>query len=100
MIRPALTLAALPLLALAGACTMNGDTRPAPEAGVQCNANALDALVGKARSPDVEAQALRLSGAKTVRWLGPDSAMTMDFRVDRLNLTTDADGKITGSRCG
>lgn len=86
------------------AFAMTGCTQtPPPEAdapGVECNAAKLGALVGKTRSAAVEAEALRLSGAKTVRWLAPDSVATMDFRVDRLNLYTDASGKITRSGCG
>ncbi|AQR73088.1 I78 family peptidase inhibitor [Sphingomonas sp. LM7] len=74
---------------------------PATDApGVECNAAKLDTLVGKTRSAAVEAEALRLSGAKSVRWLAPDSVATMDFRVDRLNLYTDASGKITRAGCG
>ncbi|MDV3456462.1 I78 family peptidase inhibitor [Sphingomonas sp. HF-S4] len=91
---------ALPALALA---TIGCTQTPPPGAevpGVECNAAKLGTLVGKTRSAAVEAEALKLSGAKTVRWLAPDSAATMDFRVDRLNLYTDASGKITRSGCG
>jgi hypothetical protein len=74
---------------------------PASETpGVECSAAKLRSLVGKMQSPEVEAEALRLSGAKTVRWLAPDSMATKDFRVDRLNLYTDANGKILRAGCG
>ncbi|MBQ1499282.1 MAG: hypothetical protein IIZ38_13295 [Sphingomonas sp.] len=96
MIRLALPLAAA-LLALAG-CAPKGPPRAVP--GVECNAERLGGLNGKPRGPEAEGEALRLSGAKTIRWLAPDAAATMDFRPDRLNLHLDADGKIASAHCG
>ncbi|MBL7599321.1 hypothetical protein INQ10_25170, partial [Escherichia coli] len=55
---------------------------------------------GKPRGQEAEAEALRLSGAKIVRWLEPDAVATMDFRPDRLNLHLGADGKINSAHCG
>ena len=37
---------------------------------------------------------------RPVRVLGPDTAMTMDHRVDRLNVDIDKSGKITRIWCG
>ncbi|MBN8813222.1 MULTISPECIES: I78 family peptidase inhibitor [Sphingomonas] len=96
MIRLALPLAAT-LIAL-GACAPKAPPRAVP--GVECNAGRLGGLTGKPRSPEAEAEALRLSGARTVRWLEPDAAATMDFRPDRLNLHLGADGKIDSTHCG
>lgn len=93
LVTPALALA----VALAG-CAQTPP--PAGMSGVECSAAKLGSLVGETRSAAVEAEALRLSGAKTLRWLAPDSAATMDFRVDRLNLYTDAAGKIIRTGCG
>ncbi|MEP9360541.1 I78 family peptidase inhibitor [Sphingomonas sp. KR3-1] len=96
MIRLAIPAAAA-LLTL-GACAPKAPPEPIP--GVECNASKLGGLVGKTRSPETEAEALRLSRARTSRWLGPDSAATMDFRPDRLNVILDAEGKIISARCG
>jgi hypothetical protein len=93
-----LALPAAAALTLLGACTPK--TPPEAIPGVECNAEKLSGLIGKAQSRETEAEALRLSGAKSVRWLGPNSAATMDFRPDRLNLNTDAEGKIASARCG
>jgi hypothetical protein len=95
MIRLAIPAAAMLML---GACA----PRTPPEAipGVECNASKLGGLVGKMRGPEVEAEAKRLSGANSVRWISPGMAVTMDFRADRLNVDLDDSGKITGSRCG
>jgi hypothetical protein len=94
---------ALPILALAAAgCTY--DARPqtgtAPATGGKCVADGLAGLTGKTRSEAVTKQALQLSGAKTIRWIAPGMAVTMDYREDRLNLDVDEHGKITRAHCG
>ncbi|MGN8000004.1 I78 family peptidase inhibitor [Sphingomonas sp. 22176] len=93
---------ALTLLALAGTaagCAPQKKAEPLP-AVVQCDANRVQDLKGKQRSPAIEADALARSGAKRIRWVEPGSAVTMDFRVERLNLHVDAAGTITDARCG
>ena len=94
---------ALPLIALAAAgCTY--DERPQtgtpPAVAGKCVADGLAGLTGKARSEAVTKQALQLSGAKTLRWIAPGMAVTMDYREDRLNLDIDEHGKITRAHCG
>ncbi len=94
---------AFPLIALAiGACTY--EERPQaetpPAAAGKCAADGLGGLTGKTRSEAVTKEALRLSGAKTVRWIAPGMAVTMDYREDRLNLDTDGQGKIVRAHCG
>lgn len=95
MIRLVLPAAALLVL---GACAPQTPPRAIP--GVECSAERLGALTGKPRGQEAEAEALRLSGAKIVRWLEPDAVATMDFRPDRLNLHLGADGKINSAHCG
>lgn len=93
---------ALPLIALAAAGCSYGErpqSAPAPVAG-KCSNDGLEKLVGKQRSEKVAAQALRLSGAKTLRWIEPDMMVTMEYRHDRLNLHVGTDGRIGSARCG
>ncbi|WP_313534840.1 I78 family peptidase inhibitor [Sphingomonas sp.] len=93
---------ALTLVALAGAaagCAPQKKAEPLP-AMVECDANRVQDLKSKQRSPAIEADALARSGAKRARWVEPGSAVTMDFRVDRLNLHVNAAGAITDARCG
>jgi hypothetical protein len=93
---------ALTLLALVGTaagCAPQKKAEPLPPM-VECDANRVQDLKGKLRSPAIKADALARSGAKRVRWIEPGSAVTMDFRVDRLNLHVDAAGTITDARCG
>jgi hypothetical protein len=70
------------------------------ETGHKCNAAKARKLVGRKRSPKVEAEALRLSGAGTVRWIPMGAMVTMDYRADRLNLRLDRKGRILGVSCG
>jgi hypothetical protein len=39
------------------------------------------------------------SGARTLRWIAPDTAVTMDFRQDRLNVYVDSKGRIERFTC-
>lgn len=90
------------LLALAACAPQPGPQAapPAPVAQGPCDATALAPLLGKARSESMAKQALRLSGAKTLRWIAPGMAVTMDYRTDRLNLEVDENGILTRARCG
>ena len=71
---------------------------PAAGEGV-CNAGPVQNLIGQQRSDAVGADAMLRSGARALRWLGPDTAYTQDFRQDRLNIEITAGGRITGLRC-
>ena len=96
MIRLAFPLA---LLATAG-CQYDKSPETAPPPPGKCVADGLTGLTGKTKSEAVTKEALRLSGAKTIRWIAPGMAVTMDYREDRLNLDTDEKGKIVRAHCG
>jgi len=96
-----------PLLALAlllPACTATTSEPPAaPSAGIgagECSNDGLDAFVGQKATAEVGAQLLAASHARTLRWGPPRSAMTMDFRQDRLTVSYDDDMVIQSARCG
>ena len=74
---------------------------PASQPDAQaCNADAASSLIGQpATAANIEA-ARSKSGAASVRVLGLNDPMTMDYRGDRLNLIKDADGKIVKISCG
>ncbi len=100
MTRPAL-IAALALAAAPMAAGCTPQSRPATEVpGVECSAEHLDSVIGKPRSEPLGAEALRLSGAKHLRWITPGMMVTMDFRTDRLNLNVGANGKVLSAKCG
>lgn len=85
---------------LMGCAAVPPDEDPVPEHGAgRCDAAPAMHLVGRERSEAVRAEALRLSGAKTLRWIAPDAVITMDLRSDRINIDLDSKGRVTGLRC-
>lgn len=92
------TILALPL----AACAREGleSTPPSPAASGKCDNEGLDRFVGQKASEARGAELLAASGAKVLRWGPPGSAMTMDYREDRLTVSYDADMAITSARCG
>jgi len=75
------------------------DEQVADHGAGTCDAAPVQDLVGRRRSDAVGADALRRSGARTLRWIAPDTAYTQDLRSDRINLETDRSGRVTAVRC-
>ena len=70
------------------------------ETGRKCDSAPAQKLVGRARSRALGAEAKRLSGAATLRWIPEGAMVTMDYREDRLNLHLDAANKVVRIACG
>lgn len=89
--------AALPLAACA-----TTDPAPAPlaQAGGECDAAAVQYHVGHKASAEMGAAILAESGARTLRWGPPNSAWTMDYRQDRVNVRYDEGMTILDVTCG
>ncbi|MGE7204466.1 I78 family peptidase inhibitor [Sphingomonas sp. NPDC019816] len=91
-----LTVAALlPVMA----CT----TTPKPEDApglLDCGETRVADLLGKPWTEAMRAPTLKRTGARTIRVIAPGDAVTMDYRTDRLNIETDAAGRVTKVRCG
>lgn len=66
----------------------------------QCRVERLAALEGREATNALGAEALRRSGARTLRWIRPGDAVTMDYRADRLNIRLDGRGMVEGFSCG
>lgn len=75
-------------------------TPPAEAVGARCDAAKGQKLIGRSRSAKTATEALRLSGARTLRWIAPGQMVTMDYRQDRLNLRIDPAGKVVKADCG
>jgi hypothetical protein len=73
-------------------------TREGP--GAVCNDAAVQHMVGQIGTGALGTEALRLSGARALRWIAPDAMVTMDYRTDRLNMHHDARNRITRINCG
>lgn len=96
-----------PLIATAlltlGACAATGTPDPEgpPPASLgECSADEAQGLVGQGATAELAAEALRLTGLRTVRWIPEGSAVTMDFRVDRLNIELDRENRVARIGCG
>jgi hypothetical protein len=92
MIRFAL-LAALPLAACAAS--------PHPGASAaKCQADRIGSMIGQVLTPAFQSKARSRAHARTVRVIGPGMTVTMDYRVDRLNIHIDDKNRVTRVDCG
>jgi len=72
----------------------------APEMSIQCRAERVQAFVGHAWSAALAEQARVDSASASVRVIRPGTAVTKDYRADRLNLHLDGSGIVTRISCG
>ena len=91
-----------PLLALSACATGGVDNAapPPPPSEMACDASGLEDHVGHEVSASSGATLLELSGARVLRWVPPRTAVTMDYRSDRLTVSYDDDMVITRISCG
>jgi len=89
-------------LLLMSACTTPSPLNGIPEAGGggSCNAARAQSLLGRTATTELGGEALRLTGASGLRWIPPNSAVTMDYSPGRLNIELDAQNRVTRIRCG
>ena len=91
---------ALALLAAAGCETVNDDIPANDDPRYACSTNNLGSLVGQPATQRLGTEAMRLSNSRTIRWIRPGDAVTMDYRLDRLNILLDASNAVTSFNCG
>ena len=100
-------LSPLPILALA-ACSSPAQQAPTaiePAAveqttGFSCAAESVQYAIGQKTSAELGSKLVKESGSRTLRWMPPRSAATMDYRPDRLNIAYNDDMVITRVNCG
>lgn len=56
--------------------------------------------LGHRASSETGQQLLVITGARELRWVPPNTAVTMDFRADRLTVHYDENMRITRISCG
>lgn len=88
----------LAFLGLAACAPMPPVDAPATE--VSCSIDGLGDAVGKPYSAQSAELLKSRSGSKTMRVIRPGMAVTMDYRVDRLNIELDARNIVTRVNCG
>ncbi|MFT3964912.1 MAG: I78 family peptidase inhibitor [Sphingobium sp.] len=88
-------------VALLAGCTATTETPPGPppSAGA-CDAAPAQTKLGATASQELGAELLSLTGARTLRWLAPGMAGTMDFRPDRLTVSYDENQAVVRIGCG
>ena len=74
------------------------DAPDAPPAA--CTAVDVDRFLGLKASQSLGRDILEATNARELRWGGPDTAFTMDYREGRVNVIYDADGVVTRIYCG
>lgn len=84
---------------LPGCVTVTAPEADMPGEGT-CRAEAARSLVGERASSETGSRALSLTGARSLRWGPPNSAWTMDYRPDRVNVRYDGAMRITEITCG
>jgi hypothetical protein len=93
----------LPALALA-ACVQTpppaDETPVRSDTGYTCNVEGLGDLVGQPATAQLGAAALERSGSRTLRWIQPGMAVTMDYRQDRLDVHLDDQNVVAELTCG
>ncbi|MEO6518672.1 MAG: I78 family peptidase inhibitor [Pseudoxanthomonas sp.] len=77
-------------------------TAPTPpaNAAAQCDASKVLDVVGQLPTAALQQRARTAAGAQLVRLLRHDQIVTLEFRVERLNLVLDATGRISRVNCG
>lgn len=91
--------ACLAAVVLSG-CVMVREAPSPPPLETLCKADALQNSIGAEATTALGAELLGMSGARTLRWIPPRTAVTQDYRTDRLNIEYDDNRRITAIRCG
>lgn len=108
MAKPLLPVPALTLAFTLSACAQipaPENTAPPPTPAVEaassahCDAGKAKDAVGQLPSPETQERARADAGAEIVRVLRHNQPITKEFRVGRLNLVLDAEGKIASINC-
>ena len=93
------------LLALSACATTSppiddsGEPRTNPDMQM-CDDTGMDSHIGHTASAQMGAAMLAQSGARQLRWVPPRTAVTMDYRADRLTVSYDDDMVIDRVSCG
>jgi hypothetical protein len=99
-----IAIAAAAAAGLAGCATTGSApdqaTPPDPLAAMTCKAEPAQAYLGQQATQPNGTAILANSGARTLRWGPPNSAWTMDYREDRVNVRYDETMTITDITCG
>lgn len=97
------------LWAIACAVTVSACTAPqnSPPSGIPiaegagiCDAANVQSYLGSMVTEELGAKVLSETGSRILRWIPPRSAVTMDYRTDRVSISYDDQRMVTAIRCG
>jgi len=66
----------------------------------ECTADVAQDMIGQRATAELGTELLRRTGARNLRWVPPRSAVTMDYRADRLTVGYDDAYSIVRISCG
>ena len=81
------------------ACATSAPPADIPPAGA-CQSEGLAQFVGQPASQQLGADMQRVSGARTLQWVGHGMMVTMDFSPQRLRVFLTADNRVERAACG
>lgn len=76
------------------------DATDAEEITMNCDAEKGQWAIGQLADEALVAKVKADTGSDRYRVIPPDTAVTMDYREDRVNIETDADNRVIAVRCG
>ncbi len=103
LIGPVMALSACSAPAPAAAPQAGASEAPAasaPSPGNRCDAQAAQFLVGQPYGAATLEQARAAAGADEVRMLRPDSVITREYKIGRLNVVVGSDQRVVRVNCG
>lgn len=68
--------------------------------GRVCTTDRLSGYVGKTATAAMGSDILRDANAASLRWIRPGDVVTMDYRLDRINVRLSNEIVVTGFSCG
>lgn len=96
-----IALAGLALMPLTAACATPAADPPVAGggSGFVCRNDNLGQFTGQPASQQLGTDMLRVSGARTIRWVPEGGVVTMDFREDRLTVQLDGQNRVQSAAC-
>ena len=68
--------------------------------GHTCDAAGTHRFIGQPGTSETGAAVMQATHSAVLRWAPPGTALTMDYREDRVTVHLGPDGKITEIKCG
>lgn len=94
-------LLAVGALSLAACQTTKKAEEPAPiDNADSCGASKVTSFVGQELTAATRLAIQDRAGTDNIRWIAPNSAVTMDYRQDRLNVNYNSQNIIEKINCG